>query len=253
LGTGGNFQEGAREAARLEKTGVPGDIGGGVIKMSEIQCFTGGMAATNGYLFGAPEGMILVDAPEGVADWLAEHEVAIGALMLTHGHYDHVLDAARVKREHDCRVYCFEDITPELTLETLLQAMGMGEAVERVEADEYLSGVDEVTVLGQAFKVLHVPGHSPDSICFLRAPGAGEDEEETESGKRELLFGGDVLFQGSIGRTDFPHGDHDALISGIKEKVFVLGDGVVVLPGHGPATTVGEERATNPFVGEGAG
>ena len=110
---------------KLEKTGVPGHISAGLtataMRMSDIQCFTGGMAATNGYLLGAPEGLLLVDAPEGVADWLAGQEVKVGALLLTHGHYDHVLDAARVRREHGCRVYCFEEITPDLTLETLVK------------------------------------------------------------------------------------------------------------------------------------
>ncbi|MEM7147146.1 MAG: MBL fold metallo-hydrolase [Verrucomicrobiota bacterium] len=209
---------------------------------SRIQVFTGGMAATNGYLFEGPGGVILVDAPEGVSGWLAGLGVRVGAILLTHGHYDHVLDAARVKREHGCRVYCFEEITPELTLEVLLQSMGMGEAVEKVEADEYLAGEEAVEVLGESFRVLHVPGHSPDSICFF-------SEDGDEGGG--VLFGGDVLFRGSIGRTDFPHGDHELLITGIRDKVFGLGDGVRVLPGHGPETTVGVERASNPYVGDG--
>ncbi|MEM8954187.1 MAG: MBL fold metallo-hydrolase [Verrucomicrobiota bacterium] len=208
------------------------------MEVSEIRRFTGGMAATNGYLFEAPDGVILVDAPEGVADWLEREGASVGALLLTHGHYDHVLDAARVKREHGCPVYCFQEITSELTLETLLQSMGMEAVVEAVEADGYLEGEELLDVLGDSFRLMHVPGHSPDSICYLIG---GE-----EGG---LLFGGDVLFQGSIGRTDFPHGDHDLLLSGIREKIFELGDAVRVLPGHGPETTVGVERVSNPFVG----
>jgi glyoxylase-like metal-dependent hydrolase (beta-lactamase superfamily II) len=90
------------------------------------------------------------------------------------------------------------------------------------------------------FTCVHVPGHSPDSLCFLfQAVGAEE--------AGGVLFGGDVLFQGSVGRTDFPHGDGPMLIRGIQQKLFGLPDGTVVLPGHGPATTIGVEKVSNPY------
>jgi len=110
--------------------------------------------------------------------------------------------------------------------------------VESFLPDERIDPADgRIDLLGSSFQVYHVPGHSPDSLCFLHR----------ESG---LLFGGDVLFAGGIGRTDFPGGDHGLLISGIREKLFPMGDDVCVLSGHGPVTTIGEERRSNPFVAE---
>ena len=94
--------------------------------------------------------------------------------------------------------------------------------------------------LGLEMQVLEVPGHCPGSLCFF-------------SRKDELLIGGDVLFAGSIGRGDLPGGDVDLLIAGIRKKLFPLGDNVTVLPGHGPPTTIGQEKRSNPFVGAPAG
>ena len=96
------------------------------------------------------------------------------------------------------------------------------------------------TLGGHLFDVLLVPGHCPGSLCFL--------EKEAQ-----VLFGGDVLFAGGVGRWDLPCGDGELLFRGIREKLWPLGDAVKVLPGHGPATTIGVERRTNPFVGEMAG
>jgi glyoxylase-like metal-dependent hydrolase (beta-lactamase superfamily II) len=101
--------------------------------------------------------------------------------------------------------------------------------------DHLLEGESKLSLDGLDLEVLHVPGHSPDSLCF-RIDGA------------PVLIGGDVLFQSGIGRTDFPHGDHDLLISGIKEKLWPLPDDTQVLPGHGGPTTIGTEKATNPFL-----
>ncbi len=212
--------------------------------MFNIDIYTGGIAATNGYLLAAPEGSILIDAPEGAGDWLKEKGVQVGALFLTHGHYDHVMDAARIRREHGCAVFAREEITPELTLETLFAGLGLGPAPEAVEVDEVLGDAAGLSALGRKFRVLHIPGHSPDSICFVPEP---LDDEEREG---PVVFSGDVLFQGSIGRTDFPNGDHNALVNGIRSQLYPLGDEVTVYPGHGPPTTIGEERRTNPFVGE---
>ena len=88
---------------------------------------------------------------------------------------------------------------------------------------------------GFNFKVFHVPGHSPDSICFY-------------FGDSNVIFGGDVLFNGSIGRTDFPDGDTNQLIEGIKNKIFPLNDDIIIFPGHGGETTIGEEKINNPFL-----
>jgi len=108
--------------------------------------------------------------------------------------------------------------------------------IEPVEPDFLIEASPSREFLGQQFQILEVPGHSPDSLCFLR-----QDDQ--------LLIGGDVLFAGGVGRWDLPGGDGDLLFRGIKSKLFPLGDDIVVLPGHGPSTTIGRERRTNPFVG----
>jgi glyoxylase-like metal-dependent hydrolase (beta-lactamase superfamily II) len=107
--------------------------------------------------------------------------------------------------------------------------------VEPVEPDFLIEETPNRSFLGSDFQVLEVPGHCPGSLCFF-------------SSKNRLLFGGDVLFADSIGRGDLPGGDIDLLINGIKEKLFPLGDDVTVLSGHGPPTTIGQERLTNPFL-----
>jgi glyoxylase-like metal-dependent hydrolase (beta-lactamase superfamily II) len=112
---------------------------------------------------------------------------------------------------------------------------GFGFDVEPVQADILIAETDEDSFLGEKFQVLEVPGHCPGSLCFF---------SQTE----KVLIGGDVLFAGGIGRWDLPGGDGDLLLRGIKGKLFSLGDDVVVLPGHGPATTIGRERAMNPFL-----
>jgi glyoxylase-like metal-dependent hydrolase (beta-lactamase superfamily II) len=119
-----------------------------------------------------------------------------------------------------------------------LSAMG-GVAVTSPPADRLLAEGDRVLEAGFELDVLDVPGHSPGHIVYLL---------RTES--PFVLLGGDVLFQGSIGRCDLPGGSQDLLVAGIRTKLFVLPDDTIVYPGHGPTTTIGEERRTNPYCGE---
>ncbi len=112
---------------------------------------------------------------------------------------------------------------------------GFGLEIEPVQPDLLIEATPSREFLGLEMEVLEVPGHSPGSLCFF-------------SRKEKLLIGGDVLFAGGVGRWDLPGGDGDLLFSGIKTKLFPLGDDVTVLPGHGPPTTIGQERRTNPFV-----
>ena len=107
--------------------------------------------------------------------------------------------------------------------------------IEPVEPDFLIEATPARKFLGLELEILEVPGHCPGSLCFY-------------SRSEKLLIGGDVLFAGGVGRWDLPGGDGDLLFRGIKEKLYPLGDDVIVLPGHGPATTIGAERRTNPFV-----
>jgi glyoxylase-like metal-dependent hydrolase (beta-lactamase superfamily II) len=137
-------------------------------------------------------------------------------ILITHGHFDHTGAAGELK-----------DIVKAPVWIHRLDAQGLG-----FPPDGELADGQEIEVGTYRIKVIHTPGHSPGGVC-LYAPGA--------------VFTGDTLFYGSIGRTDFPGGDHNRLITGVKEKIFPLGDDVRVYPGHGPASTIGRERGTNPF------
>ena len=137
-------------------------------------------------------------------------------IFLTHGHFDHTGGAKELKEITGAKVW----IHP-------LDAMGL-----KFKADEDLSEGRHIQVGTYPIEVIHTPGHSPGGVC-LHAPG--------------VVFTGDTLFAGSIGRTDFPGGDHHGLIRTVVGKIFPLGDDLRIYPGHGPSSTIGTERATNPF------
>jgi hydroxyacylglutathione hydrolase len=199
----------------------------------QIDTFTGGVFDTN--CFFLPAAGILVDAPQDAAEWLAARGHRVQSLLLTHGHIDHVWDAARIEREHGCEVVYHPETDPMVKEPDFFKQFGFAWEIEPVQGGRLLNEGDPCQIRGIDLQVLLVPGHCPGSLCFF----AKDDG---------VLFGGDVLFAGSIGRTDLPGGDHDLLLRGIREKVFPLGDDVTVLPGHGPATKIGVERTTNPFL-----
>jgi glyoxylase-like metal-dependent hydrolase (beta-lactamase superfamily II) len=201
----------------------------------QIDSFTGGLFETN--CFFLPEHGILIDAPQEAADWLQERGHKVTTLLLTHGHIDHVWDAARIQREHGCRVGYHPDTEPMVTQADFFRKFGYAWDVEPITPGFHIDETPSTVVEGLDFQVLLVPGHCPGSLCFL-------------DGKEKVLFGGDVLFAGGVGRWDLPGGDGALLFQGIKEKLFPLDADITVLPGHGPATKIGIERQTNPYVGE---
>lgn len=201
-----------------------------------IDTFTGGLFDTNCFFIENGDHSILFDAPQDAAAWLRRKGKKVGLLLLTHGHVDHVMDAAEIQREHGCPIGCHRDTIPMITDREFFRRFGFGLEVEPVSMPEIL--LEETAAMnlgGIDFTVLLVPGHCPGSLCFF-------------SRNDRLLIGGDVLFAGGVGRWDLPGGDRDLLFSGIKSKLFPLGDDVRVLPGHGPATTIGTERRSNPFL-----
>ncbi len=173
---------------------------------------------------------------ELIEQTLREHEVEVSKVLLTHGHVDHAAGAMELARRLGATIEGpgRED---EFWLEKLpLQASSYGfPGTEVVVPDRWLEQGDTVEFGEVRLEVLHTPGHTPGHVVFY----------EPES---KLVIVGDVLFQGSIGRTDFPQGDFDTLIRSIRERLLPLGDDVRFLPGHGPGTTLGEERRTNPFL-----
>lgn len=200
-----------------------------------IDSFTGGIFETN--CFFLPDSGILIDAPQETADWLAQRGYKVSTLLLTHGHIDHVWDAAQIQREHGCRVGYHPDTEPMVTERDFFRKFGFAWDVEPISPGFHIEEGASTVIEGVDFQVLLVPGHCPGSLCFLEK-------------KEKVLFGGDVLFAGGVGRWDLPGGDGALLFQGIKEKIFPLGDDITVLPGHGPATKIGIERETNPYVGE---
>jgi len=204
--------------------------------MLTLSHFTGGIAQTNGWLVRHEGRAIAIDAPEGMATWLAAQEIPLDALLLTHQHFDHVQDAAAIASSHACPVIAFSPNSPDLTLERLFGiSAGIQFAVPPFTVTDLVTEASTLDLLGSAWSVLHVPGHSPDSICF-HCPAHGH------------LFGGDVLFRDGIGRTDFPGGSTRTLLTGIQQKILTLPDETHVHPGHGPSTTIGRERLQNPFL-----
>jgi glyoxylase-like metal-dependent hydrolase (beta-lactamase superfamily II) len=201
----------------------------------KYQSFCGGIFETNCYLVEAPDGWILFDAPEGAHEWLRSLNVSPKLLLLTHGHIDHVQDLASIKRRFDCPVGCHPLTAPMISDREFFRNFGFALEIEPAKPDFFIEETPSRNFLGANFEVLEIPGHCPGSLCFL-------------SPRDNLLIGGDVLFAGSIGRGDLPGGDIDLLITGIRKKLFPLGDDVTVLPGHGPPTRIGTEKNTNPFL-----
>ncbi len=198
--------------------------------------FTGGLAQTNGWLLETADGNLLVDAPEGIAAWLRARGVRIDALLLTHQHYDHVLDAAALQKQ-GVPVHAFAPYSQDLTLEKPARDWGMPIRVEPFTVDHLIQPGEPLALFGLEFSVAHVPGHATDSLTF-HLPAHG------------IVLAGDALFQGSIGRTDLPGGDTDTLLDGIRRHLLTLDPATRVLPGHGPETTIDAEANGNPFLRE---
>jgi hydroxyacylglutathione hydrolase len=210
------------------------------------------LAGTNAWIV-APSGpggeCVLIDAPpepRAILDRLAHHGLKLAALLSTHGHVDHVGGIGSVvhAQDHDVPV-CIHDGDRHMLLDPVGTSGGFGAYLDREELDlrppELLYGLDDgerVSGAGMTFTVLHTPGHTKGSTCFLL---------EVE-GEAPVLFSGDHLFQGSIGRTDLPGGSFEELMASMAEKILPLDDDVQVLPGHGGVTTVGQERRFNPFL-----
>lgn len=168
---------------------------------------------------------------------LAETGAALEKVFLTHGHIDHCGQAGEYARRHRVPLEG-PQVEDRFWIQQLPeQGKRFGFArLEAFEPDRWLEDGDTVSFGAQTMQVIHTPGHTPGHVVFFHEPS-------------RLAIVGDVLFQGSIGRTDFPRGDYQTLIDSIRNKLFPLGDDIVFIPGHGPTSTFGEERAHNPFVG----
>jgi glyoxylase-like metal-dependent hydrolase (beta-lactamase superfamily II) len=209
---------------------------------------------TNCYVVatGPGEQCLVIDPGIGVVDrldaLLAEHRLRPAAVLLTHGHLDHVASVTPVCGARGITAYIHPDdremlADPAKGLSTDLRAL-FGGRLEWTEPDDVAPLVDGTVLdlVGVRLTVDHAPGHTRGSVLFHLPSEITQDEP--------LCFSGDVLFAGSIGRTDLPGGDWPTMQASLRDKVLPLADETVVLPGHGPTTTIGRERATNPFLRE---
>lgn len=166
---------------------------------------------------------------------IGELGVKIEKIVLTHGHIDHAGGAKQLSETLGVSIEGPHAADRFLLDNLARQGAAYGIPAEPVTPGRFLEEGDEVTIGGHVFEVLHCPGHSPGSVVLVNRA-------------HKLIMMGDVLFQGSIGRTDFPYGDHDALIGAITSKLLPLGDDFAFICGHGPTSTIGAERKGNPFL-----
>ena len=204
----------------------------------EIKHFQVGQIMTNCYLMINKETRECLvidpgDQPDKIKNKIAEANAKPVAILLTHGHFDHILAMNEIKRAYGIEIYAHEDerVMFEDTKNSMLSQMGVTEAYE---ADIYMHGEPKLSLAGFDIQVLLTPGHTPGGVCYYFAD-------------QGILFAGDTLFHGSVGRTDFPGGSASALLRSVEEKLFILPEDTVVYPGHESSTSIGWEKKYNPF------
>jgi glyoxylase-like metal-dependent hydrolase (beta-lactamase superfamily II) len=214
--------------------------------------FPAGPWATNCYVVATGPGSECVvvdpgkDAAPGVADVVREQRLKPVAVLVSHGHVDHMWCVAPVAGTYDATAWIhprdrhlLSDPMAGMSRETAAMLLGGKHRFAEPDDVAELGDGQQLELAGLTFTVDHTPGHTEGSVTF-RTP-YGEDVSE-------LMFSGDLLFAGSIGRTDLPGGDHPTMLRSLRDKVLPLADDIVVLPGHGEQTSIGQERATNPFL-----
>ena len=174
------------------------------------------------------------DRAQKIIEWINSEGLKPVAILLTHGHFDHIMGVQGVKKEYDILIYTSKDEV-EVLAEPQINVSTMMGAYLSMKADELFSDGDVLELAGMKLKVISTPGHTIGSVCFYM-------EEE------KVLISGDTLFEASVGRSDFPTGSSRQLIESIKTRLFVLPDDTDVFPGHGGTTTIAYEKAHNPFI-----
>lgn len=221
-----------------------------------IAGFPAGPWGTNCYVVATAPGAECVvvdpgkDASDGVAEVVREHRLKPVSVLVTHGHIDHMWCVAPVAGSYDATAYIhpedrhlLSDPMAGMSRETAGMLLGGGYEFAEPDHVSELADGQALELAGLAFVVDHTPGHTRGSVTF-RSPYDGQGGEDVA----EVMFSGDLLFAGSIGRTDLPGGDHPTMLRSLATKVLPLADNIVVLPGHGEQTSIGLERATNPYL-----
>ena len=218
-----------------------------------IAGFPAGPWGTNCYVLATGPGSECVvvdpgkDAADGVAEVVREHRLKPVSVLVSHGHVDHMWCVAPVAGTYDATAYIHPRdrhllADPMAAMSPETAGMLLGGKYEFAEPDSVaeLADLETLELAGLRFTVDHTPGHTEGSVTFRTPYG--------EQGVSEVMLSGDLLFAGSIGRTDLPGGDHPTMLRSLRDKVLPLADDIVVLPGHGEQTSIGRERATNPFL-----
>jgi glyoxylase-like metal-dependent hydrolase (beta-lactamase superfamily II) len=161
----------------------------------------------------------------------------VDLLVITHGHFDHVADAAAIIKRHECKTGMHPETASMVRDPEFFHNFGFELEIDPFAADLLLDEEGPTELLGAPVQIYYIPGHCPGSICIHLL---GE----------KAIVGGDVLFHEGVGRWDLPGGDKDLLLEGIRRKLLPLQDDIAVLPGHGPVTTIGWERRANPFLAD---
>lgn len=213
-----------------------------VLGMCATNCyavFDGGVKAPGGFVDdGQTKEAVIIDPAADAArieQMISRYKLKPVAVLLTHGHFDHMLAADAIRKRYGIKVYAGEAERQVMTNQSSnLSLPFTGEGMS-FEADEYFNPGDELNFAGYRIRTISVPGHTIGSVCYYF-------EEQ------EVLFSGDTLFAGSVGRSDFPTGNGSQLVRAIKSGLMSLPDAVRVYPGHGESTTIGFERVNNPFL-----
>jgi hydroxyacylglutathione hydrolase len=225
-----------------------------------IAGFPAGPWAANCYVVATGPGAECVvvdpgkDATDGVADIVREHRLKPVSILLTHGHIDHVWCVVPVAGTYDATAWLhpsdrhlLTDPMAGISPESASMMLGAGYSFAEPDDVAELSDGQCLELAGLTFEVDHTPGHTEGSVTF-RTPWASTPSNGGGPDVSEVMFAGDLLFAGSIGRSDLPGGDHATMMETLRSKVLTLPDDIVVLPGHGEQTSIGRERATNPFL-----
>lgn len=198
-----------------------------------------GVCQTNCYFVykeGEKEALVFDPADQGdvLYQKLTEAGFTVAAVLLTHGHFDHIWGTKRLCELSGARLYAYE-AEKALCEDAAVNVSEQAGRAYTVKPDVYLKDGEEITVAGMTCRLIATPGHTVGSCCFYF-------EED------QILISGDTLFQDSVGRTDLPTGSYSELVRSIREKLLVLPDEAAVYPGHGDETTIGHERRYNPFI-----